>query len=79
MKKQIIKSLNIAQRNYERVIEMQRVRLSRFVEFEFSIFYQMSDGWVMESNAHNAPLGSCIDIIREKGYLNYEDYLKVSI
>lgn len=49
------------------------------VEFEFNIFYQPSDGPIIEHDKKVAPLGECVKVIKEKGKLTLEDYLRICI
>lgn len=39
-----------------------------------SVFYQPSDGFVIEINAHNAPLEKIILHIMQYGHITYEEY-----
>lgn len=76
-----LRKLDKAHAKYEGVIGDLEGKISALVEFDFSIFYQPSDGFVMLHNedAHNAPLGVCLNIIERKGKLSYEDYMGLRI
>ena len=62
-------------------IDKLESELKNFIDFEFYVAYQPSDGFVIlhEEESHNAPLYKCIDIIKEKGMLTYKDYLREAI
>jgi hypothetical protein len=70
-----------AHNKYKSEIENLKNKIQEFVDFEFDIFYQPSDGFILlhVENAHNARLDNCIMIIIEKGSLNYDDYLNECI
>lgn len=53
--------------------------LKDFPEDGFSIFYQYSDGFVLEVMSENAPLMPCLKIIQEYGYLTYQEYKDLCI
>ena len=78
--KNYIKSLYDAHDKLEGIIKKTVLELKPKIEFDdFSIFYQSSDGFVIEYESMNAPLSRCIDIIKSKGFLSYEDYLEERI
>jgi len=95
MNRQLKKLMN-AQSKYDSVIGNVESELSNKVGFEFSIFWQPSDGFVMLAfdsknaalapildmlafDSKNAALAPILDIIKKKGFLNEDDYLKHSI
>jgi len=79
MNRQLKKLMN-AQSKYDSVIGNVEAELSNKVGFEFSIFWQPSDGFVMLAfDSKNAALTPILDIIKKKGFLNEDDYLKHSI
>jgi hypothetical protein len=79
MNRQLKKLMN-AQSKYDSVIGNVEAELSNKVGFEFSIFWQPSDGFVMLAfDSKNAALAPILDIIKKKGFLNEDDYLKHSI
>ena len=76
----ILKSLNRAQNEYEKAISAAESSISSKVEFEFSIFWQKADGFVIANNdMGNAPLDDCLNIIKKKGLLSLEDYNDIRI
>ena len=65
---------------YQSAIGSMEYALVDFVEMnDFSIFYQPSDGFVLEYEANNASLIACITIIKEKGFLSIDDYMRLTI
>lgn len=79
--KKIINKLNKAESVYNGVINSVEVSLADKIDFEFSIIYQSSDGFVIlcEETNHNAPIKPCLEIIEKKGRLSFEDYMEYSI
>lgn len=78
-KSEIIKQFNkciIAHNKLVGSISSLERELSKYIEFEFSVFSQSSDGWVLlnTETAQNAILNNCIDVILAKGKLSYEDF-----
>jgi len=75
--KNLIKSKN----KYDSEIDNIYKKLEFFVEFDFFIMYQPSDGFVIvhQENWHNAPLLKCIGIIERYGSLSYDNYLNERI
>lgn len=71
--------LERAHSKYISIIEGVEADLASKIDFEFSILYQSADGFVIEHEAHNAPISSCLRIIDKKGRLTEEDYFKVTI
>ena len=64
-----------AQNKYQSAIGSVEAEISDKVEFEFSIFWQPSDGFVMGDNEMgNAPISECIKVINKKGCLTHEDF-----
>ena len=77
----ILKKLNTAQVKYQDIIDSVEGELKNKIEFEFSVFYQSSDGWVILGieGARNAPFEDCLLVIKEKGCLSLKDYLNITI
>lgn len=76
----LLKKLLIAQSKYEGVIGNVEYSISDKVEFDFSIFWQPSDGFVMLAfDRYNAPLDKLLRIIQQKGRLTEEDYMSETI
>lgn len=75
-----LKKLLTAQIRYEGVIGSVEQEIADKVGFDFSIFWQPSDGFVMLAfDRYNAPLWRILKIIKDKGFLNEEDYMDVTI
>ena len=75
-----LKELLNAQSKYEGVIGSVAEEISDKVEFDFSIFWQPSDGFVMLAfDRYNAPLSRLLQIIKIKGKLTEEDYMDETI
>ena len=54
--------------------------LSDKIDFEFDIFYQPGDGFVIhDSDIGNAPLAPCLVVIHSKGKLSEDDYRSLTI
>lgn len=76
----LLKKLRTAQSKYDGVIGSVESELSDRIEFDFSIFWQPSDGFVMLAfDRYNAPLGCLLQIIKAKGKLTEEDYMNETI
>jgi hypothetical protein len=72
--------LHTAHSKYTSVIGDAESEISKYVDFDFSIAYQPSDGFVIvDEYSNNAPLSSCIGLIEETGSLLYKDYLRTRI
>ena len=82
MKRLMNKLLN-AQFKYDGVIGSVEAEIADKVEFDFNILYQESDGWVMlaeiNGDSKNAGLDHLLEVIKQKGVLTEDDYLKHSI
>ena len=80
MKIKISKLIN-AKSKYDSELGDVESQLSKFIDFDFSVFYQPSDGFVILAveTCQNAPLSVCIEIINEKGRLTYSDYSGLTI
>ncbi len=80
MKIKISKLINAKSKYDSELGEVER-QLSKYIDFDFSVFYQPSDGFVLLAveSCQNAPLSVCIGIINEKGKLTYSDYSSVTI
>ena len=76
-----LKKLIEAKQKYELEIDVLYKKIEKYVEFEFFIMYQPSDGFVIvhKDNSLNARLSKCVEIIELKAKLSYEDYLKKCI
>lgn len=71
----LVKKLKTAQGKYEGVIGSVEKEIADNVKFDFSIFWQPSDGFVMcDNEMGNAPIDECIEVINKKGCLTYEDF-----
>lgn len=81
--KRLLNKLNRAYVKYDDTIRSAEAEISGKVQFEFHIAYQQGDGWVMVTdtyyNSKNAPLKPLLEIIKKKGVLTEEDYLKHTI
>lgn len=77
----LILNLNKAHGKYLSAIGDVEELISDKVEFDFSILFQDSDGFVMlnPDGSYNAPLDKCLEIIKNKGVLTTEDYLNETI
>ena len=76
----ILKKLKSAQSKYEGVISSVEIEILDKIEFDFSIFWQPSDGFVMLAfDRYNAPLCRLLQIIKTKGKLTEEDYMDETI
>lgn len=55
-------------------------KLSKKIEFDFSIFWQQADGFVILNydTKYNASLRECLQIIEETGKLTNDDFMKHS-
>ena len=75
-----LKKLQKEQSKYEGAIGSVEAEISDKVEFDFSIFWQPSDGFVMLAfDRYNAPLWRLLQIIKTKGKLTEEDYMDETI
>lgn len=74
--KQTLKKLERARFSYLGVVSQVEHKLSDNIDFDFSIFWQESDGFVIvhTDSSDNAPLDDCIEIINDKGVLKYADF-----
>lgn len=71
----LVKKLMTAQSKYDGAIGSVEKEIFDKVEFDFSIFWQPSDGFVMcDNDIGNAPISECINVINKKGRLTYEDF-----
>ena len=69
------KKLREAYSRLESSIGSLEAKLSGKIEAnDFSIHYQSSDGFVLEIDGMNAPLSSCLRIVKDKGYLSMDEY-----
>jgi hypothetical protein len=73
--KNLIDKLNKTHTAYWSAIDNLESYLSDKIDFEFSIFEQPGDGFVIQYDSHNAPLDSCLRIIKCKGKLSLDDYM----
>lgn len=68
------------QLNLESSIGKLESELQKYVTFDFSIFYQYSDGFVIvDDDANNAALGACLGWIETHGTLTHASYLKLTL
>ena len=80
MVKRLINKLNNAQGKYEGVIGDVEAEIVDKVEFDFSISWQPSDGFVMIAfDSYNAGLSEVLKVIKEKGKLTEDDYKRHTI
>ncbi len=78
--KRIINKLINAQSKYNSVIGAVEQEISDKVEFDFSIFWQPSDGFVIvDDGMGNAPISKCLEIINKRGRLTKDDFDGVCI
>jgi hypothetical protein len=81
--KRLMNKLQNAQSKYDGVIGSVEYEIFYKVEFDFSILHQASDGWVMlaeiEGDSKNAGLDDLLEVIKQKGVLTEDDYMKYSI
>jgi hypothetical protein len=78
--KRLINKLSKAQLLYNKAIRDVELAIIDKVEFDFHIFHQPSDGFVMLAfEDHNAPMSVLFGIIKEKGVLTKDDYMEYSI
>lgn len=76
----LLKKMITAQNKYDGTICSVERELSDKVEFDFSIFWQPSDGFVFcDNNGNNSSFINCIEIIKEKGCLSFEDFREAGI
>ena len=76
----LVVDMYATQKRLEMYTKRLEKELKEYLEFEnFNVFYQPSDGWVLEYDTNNAPLNSCLDTIWKKGKLSLEDYLDYCI
>lgn len=74
------KALHKAHGKYQSEIGNIEQKLTGYIDFDFGVLYQPSDGFVIYAEvskygASNAPLDSCLKIIADKGKLTEQDYL----
>ncbi len=76
-----LKKLIKSREKYEFEIDAIYKKIKMYVEFDFFVMYQPSDGFVIVhvDDAHNAPLSRCIGIIEDKAKLTFKDYIKECI
>jgi len=76
-----LKKLIKAKQKYDLEIDTLYKKIQPYVEFDFFIMYQPSDGFVIvhNENSHNAQLSRCVEIIEDKGKLSYDEYLEECI
>ena len=79
--KNYIKLINNAHDKLQKIINNAEENLKDKIEFDFFIMHQPSDGYVVvhKECMHNAPLSLCLLVIKEKGILSYDDYIKYAI
>lgn len=68
-KEKAVKRLYDARSKYDDVIGAIESQLHNYIDFDFSITYQSSDGFVLVSGDSSATLESCIDVILQSGLL----------
>ena len=74
--KQIMNKLSKAQSKYQSAVGDIEVELIDKILFDFTVIYQDSDGWCILNayTADLAPVQSCLNIIKNKGFLSVEDF-----
>lgn len=79
--KRLLDKLEKAHATYESAKGSMESYLADKCEFgeELSVDYQPSDGFVIQYDSDNAPLDSCLDVIKEKGALSHDDFLYLCI
>jgi hypothetical protein len=81
--KRLMNKLHNAQSKYDNVIGSVEYEINDKVKFEFNILHQESDGWVMlaeiDGDSRNAGLYGLLEVIKKKGVLTEDDYMKHSI
>ena len=83
--KKIIKALERSRENHLNAIGKAESLLKEKVDFDFYIFYQEGDGFVMgyydsdDEFSKNASLDRVLQVIEHKGILTLDDYMKLSI
>jgi len=77
----MMKKLESYKSKYDSVIGEVESSLSDKILFDFSVFYQPSDGFVVLNydTSANAPLNSCLDWIRSNGELSESDHEGLSL
>ena len=75
-----LRALEKLQNEFQAQVESLAASISDKVEFEFTIFYQPGDGFVIEDDKMgDSPLDGCLEIIGEKGVLTHEDFESIGI
>jgi len=83
--KDVIKKLESSRENHLDVIDRVERFLKKKVDFDFYIFYQDGDEFVMgyydsdDEFSKNASLDRVLQVIEHKGILTLDDYMKLSI
>lgn len=76
----LLAQLETAHGKYMGKIGSVEQALQDVADFDLSVFYQPSDGFVVcGEHSSNAPLDACIEIVKRKGKLSQEDYDDVRI
>lgn len=73
--------LNDAHLKYEAARGLIEAEFTKYIDFEFSIVYQYSDGHVLlhADSASVAPLNICIDHIKEYRKLSEKEFMRYVI
>lgn len=78
--KKLINKLYNAQSKYDGQVGSVESEIADKVEFDFGILWQQADGWVMVAfDGCNSPIEPLLEIIKNKGSLNKDDYMTLSI
>lgn len=81
--KRLMNKLHTAQSKYDSTVGDVEAAIVDKVQFDFNILHQESDGWVMlariDGDSKNAGLNQLLEIIKKKGVLSEDDYMKHSI
>ena len=77
----LLKKLDTQKAKLDSVLGEVELALKDYVAFDFSVFYQPSDGFVILNYdaASNAPLISCVQWIKEHGTLSGDDHEGLSL
>lgn len=75
------KKLIAAKSRYDSEVGALEAKIKDKVGFDFSIFHQPSDGFVILNyeKSSNAPLSMCLSVIERTGFLSSDDHTKNSI
>ena len=79
MKNRLLNKLHNHRSKYEKIIRTVEDELREYIDEEFSIIYQSSDGFVLiiETNTiqYNVPLNEVLETIQATGEFCIQDYI----